>query len=60
MVEYLQVAASFVEREISVVVVLRGKVPEGDPADRTGAVLSTVTVIEEDVVVLPAASRAMA
>ncbi len=57
---YLQTADSLVERVRLVDVVLYTSVPEGAPAERTGAVLSTVTTTDEEVVVLLAASRATA
>jgi hypothetical protein len=46
-VEYLHVAASSVVSESVVLVVLSAKVPEGEPPERTGGVLRTVTLIDE-------------
>ncbi len=57
---YLQVADSFVVKEIVVPVVPIDRAPDGAAAERTGAVLSIVIVTDEDVVVFPAASRATA
>jgi hypothetical protein len=57
---YLHVAVSFVESEMLVPVVPNTRVPDGTPAERTGAVLSTVTLKDEAVAVFPAASRTTA
>lgn len=59
-VEYLQVADSSVVRERVVEVVPTESSLLGDPAERTGTVLSTVKITTDEVVVLPAASRATA
>ena len=56
---YLQVAISLVVREIITVVVAL-VVPEGDPPDRIGAVLSTVIETTLEVARFPAESLATA
>lgn len=59
-VEYLQVAVSLVVRERLVDVVPIDSAPVGAPEDRTGAVLSTVMVIADEMVVLFVESLATA